>query len=391
MSTVVNLTTDDAEDDAHIVVVIVIAAVIVALAAMAMSLYLALRRWRTADTAYSAQVDKTQDEDGIGVVETPEPTVVAKVAEAFHPGDVEDQKSFRESCLELEEGDTVEVVAGGSGWLYGRVLGGDDGVERAGYFPENRVAWYGRSFRHDRISTVDEGMLVTPHYDFSLDDIEDACWKQSCLTIRQGEVVEVMAAGGGWLYGRVAGSEPERAGYFPENRVAWLCASSEDLPGSLSEEPAAENAAPECGWLVRVGASFSPGTPGDAAEELADQTADFGECCLALAPGDVVEVAASAGGWLYGRVVGAPDRIGYFPENRVCWVGRPVNQHPQQLDNAEVPEASTSDDTPDIAALRVAAREALGDAGPAVCEPDTSATATLVGRRSDDVQECDKV
>merc|ERR1711865_645759 len=100
--------------------------------------------------------------------------------------------------------------------------------------------------------------------------------------------------------GRVVGADPERAGYIPENHVSWLCSptatSSTQLPG---ETPADEAQGVSAGVIVRVGSSFSPGTPGDAEEELADQAKDFSECCLALAPGDVVEVAASGGGWVY--------------------------------------------------------------------------------------------
>eukprot|EP00913_Durusdinium_trenchii_P016811 g15801.t1 len=48
-----------------------------------------------------------------GDVEAPDvERVLAHVACAFSPTDVEDDKVFRESCLDLTEGDIVEVVAG---------------------------------------------------------------------------------------------------------------------------------------------------------------------------------------------------------------------------------------------------------------------------------------
>jgi transcription antitermination factor NusG len=252
-----------------------------------------------------------------------EAVVFASVADAFHPGDVEDEKSFHESCLELEEGDIVEVIAGGSGWLYGRIMSvGGDGASkpmRTGYFPENRVSWYGRILQNSNLANLQESWLVTTHYDFSESDVdEDVDWRKSCLTIKEGEVVEVIASGGGWLYGRVADSEPERVGYFPENRISWLHKEAQEAPQQAPEAEAEVQ-----GMLARVGSGFSPGIPGDAEEESAES---FWENCLALAPGDVVEVVAAAGGWLYGRVVGAPDRAGFFPENRVSWIGQPVAQ-----------------------------------------------------------------
>eukprot|EP00435_Cladocopium_sp_Y103_P001422 s5642_g1.t1 len=133
--------------------------------------------------------------------------------------------------------------------------------------------------------------------------------REHCLQVEAGELVEVLAGGAGWLYGQVAG-HPERAGYFPENRANWLGATADN------EQEAART---QQGVLVKVVQDFAPGSPGDKEEEVA-----FADSCLALAQGDVVEVAASGGGWVYGRVVGAPDRHGYFPETRVSWLGRPV-------------------------------------------------------------------
>merc|ERR1719491_1120002 len=98
-------------------------------------------------------------------------------------------------------------------------------------------------------------MLVTPYFDFAAEDVDDLSWRNCCLAIKEGEVVEVMAAGGGWLYGRIAGSEPERAGYFPENRIYWLtptAAASVEPPGEVAGEDGS-NAAAEGGWLVKVG------------------------------------------------------------------------------------------------------------------------------------------
>lgn len=244
--------------------------------------------------------------------------VLAHVACAFSPTDVEDDKVFRESCLDLSEGDIVEVIAGGGGWFYGRTIsassdkGGSQVADRMGYFPENRVSWVGKIPRvSEEVTSADQHALVSVDLGFSPQDVEEGgeTMREHCLQVEAGELVEVLAGGAGWLYGQVAG-HPERAGYFPENRANWLSATAENKQ---------EAARTQQGVLVKVVQDFAPGSPGDKEEEAA-----FADSCLALAQGDVVEVAASGGGWVYGRVVGAPDRHGYFPETRVSWLGRPV-------------------------------------------------------------------
>jgi len=50
---------------------------------------------------------------------------------------------------------------------------------------------------------------------------------------------------------------------------------------------------------------------------------------LTLQRGDVLEVVSdSSSGWLYGFHVDRREQLGYFPENRVSWIGRPLNQGP---------------------------------------------------------------
>lgn len=244
--------------------------------------------------------------------------VLAHVSCSFSPADVEDNKVFRETCLELQIGDIVEVIAGGGGWFYGRIISqADESTEpserivRVGYFPENRVSWIGKipGSCDTKVSNPEQHSIVAVELGFSPADVEDTgSLRENCLEISAGEIVEVLASGGGWLYGHVAG-KPELAGYFPENRATWLghCDSGGDA--TMTEQ----------GRLVQVVRNFSPGIPGDSEEEVS-----FSDSCIALAEGDVVEVAAAAGGWLYGRVVGSPDRIGYFPETRISWLGRAV-------------------------------------------------------------------
>lgn len=279
----------------------------------------------------------------------PPKRVVAHVASPFSPEDVEDDKVFREACLKVDDGDIVEVIAGGGGWFYGRVVGAP---ERMGFFPENRASWVGAVPTRGTVATNEQHQVVTVDYNFAPSDLEPPRWtcadcdepnrmsrttcngcsaarpeewsvavmaseqqrralealREDCLELQAGEVVNVLAGGGGWLYGEVVGA-PERCGYFPENRVRALgeCESQDDA------------ARTEQGALMKVGVPFSPGCPGDDEEDV-----DFSESCIALAEGDVVEVIATGGGWLYGRVVGSPERVGYFPENRVTWVGQPV-------------------------------------------------------------------
>eukprot|EP00439_Symbiodinium_sp_Y106_P045915 s1143_g5.t2 len=127
-------TVDEPEtDDQSVFVVFLILAVVLVLAStLAVSAWAKARRARlkvVADSEEEHKVAQSPDVD----------RVLAHVACAFAPSDVEDDKVFRESCLDLSEGDIVEVIAGGGGWFYGRVISGSGDITRMGYFPENRV------------------------------------------------------------------------------------------------------------------------------------------------------------------------------------------------------------------------------------------------------------
>merc|ERR1712129_460886 len=75
-----------------------------------------------------------------------------------------------------------------------------------------------------------------------------------CLALQGGEVVEVLGAGAGWLYGRLVGPE-NKEGYFPEDRAAWdfvvgeedfvvgveACAAGDSLLRSAAAEAAASS------------------------------------------------------------------------------------------------------------------------------------------------------
>lgn len=260
----------------------------------------------------------------------PEAVVFAQVASGFHPEEVDADKLFRQSCLEIKEGERVEIIAGGGGWFYGRIPGPP---ERAGYFPENRVSWIGQLRLDDRCgSQLDEGLVVTVEHNFSPGDVGDGSenWhRDSCLTLEEGDVVEVTGGGCGWLYGHVRG-KPERCGYFPENRATLPAQDADDAGGDDLADLEAGN------FVAIVNCAFSPGGVSDAQEEAAS----FSDSCIAIAHGDVVEVIASAGGWLYGRVVGCPERCGYFPENRISFLGAPV-QGDVAHSNAEVVGGTT--------------------------------------------------
>lgn len=192
---------------------------------------------------------------------------------------------------------------------------------------------------------------------------------QRPLAIKRGEVVEVIASTGGWLYGNVLGV-PERHGCFPENSIAWMgrplsphIPMEDSLPDSLAaagavdgtpastpgvapadseaatadtvaanENPnrefqppprsrfapaseAAREAAVQQGFVATAKETFSP-------EEVQDAGPLNGEL-LSLQKGDVIKVLAGSGGWLYGMIVGVSEKGGYFPENRVDWLSRP--------------------------------------------------------------------
>jgi len=67
-----------------------------------------------------------------------------------------------------------------------------------------------------------DGPLVQIVCAFSLDEIASRdVASDNLLAVREGDMAEVLASAGGWLYGRILG-EPERIGYFPEDRVAWV-------------------------------------------------------------------------------------------------------------------------------------------------------------------------
>jgi len=331
----------DSSDDGHVLTILVVAVVLLLAVTLAVSVWAKSRR-------HTAKVHDNRPADVEAPAAPDVERVLAHVACPFSPADVEDDKVFRESCLDLSEGDIVEVIAGGGGWFYGRIISnsGSETGDRMGYFPENRVSWIGKIPRvSEEVTNADQHALVSVDLGFSPKDIEEGeTWREHCLQVEAGEVVEVLAGGSGWLYGQVAGN-PERSGYFPENRANWLGASAD------SQEEAART---QQGALVKVVQDFAPGSPGDKEEEVA-----FADSCLALAEGDVVEVAASGGGWVYGRVVGAPDRHGYFPETRVSWLGRPVPTEPNS------PNLSQEEH----AALREAAAAAI-DHAQAEASPD---------------------
>lgn len=66
---------------------------------------------------------------------------------------------------------------------------------------------------------------------------EDPRWG-NCLQLSVGDLVEVHATSGMWLYGRIHGN-PEAAGFFPEGSVAWI---GKALPCTLPGEPDADSA-----------------------------------------------------------------------------------------------------------------------------------------------------
>jgi hypothetical protein len=205
------------------------------------------------------------------------------------------------------------------------------------------------------------------------------------LTVKSGEVVRVMAASNDWYYGQVVG-DTARVGYFPQSRVAaWLTECSSDaplpcamtldqdshsVPGTPDSDDMESNpnlcmelpegrfefagVPPQPGICIQDDSAASPEddhtipTPPLASvcetrefspEEMQDAT--YSCILLSLSHGDVVEVVSSGNGWLYGQVVGRPERKGYFPESCVLsWIVRPLIEHPQNHDFAKMDGAA---------------------------------------------------
>jgi len=173
-----------------------------------------------------------------------------------------------------------------------------------------------------------------------LPETEDG-FKEGCLSIQAGDVLEVEASGGLWLYGKLA-QEQEKSGFFPMNRVAWLGhplrddlpvhtlgrpdagmadwsppaspAHESNLRGAPTDpvagSPVLEDAHGPC---VYVTTAFNASEVDDATGRLTPQQ------CLTVAEGEAVKVTAAGAGWLYGHVVGDESRAGYFPEDRATW------------------------------------------------------------------------
>lgn len=68
---------------------------------------------------------------------------LVRVACGFSPAEVQnDSGDLQESCLTLQGGEVVEILAAGAGWLYGRLVSLTDADSNAeGFFPEDRAAW----------------------------------------------------------------------------------------------------------------------------------------------------------------------------------------------------------------------------------------------------------
>eukprot|EP00929_Paragymnodinium_shiwhaense_P101230 TRINITY_DN64172_c0_g1_i1.p1 TRINITY_DN64172_c0_g1~~TRINITY_DN64172_c0_g1_i1.p1 ORF type:complete len:449 (-),score=74.21 TRINITY_DN64172_c0_g1_i1:369-1715(-) len=57
-----------------------------------------------------------------------------------------------------------------------------------------------------------------------------------------------------------------------------------------------------------------------------DADASAWESCLDLQEGDCMEVSFSDGEWVYGHIVGQPERLGFFPQSHIMWVGRMIEE-----------------------------------------------------------------
>jgi len=244
--------------------------------------------------------------------------LLATVACAFTPGDIEHGGAFTEAWLGLAAGDVVEVVAGSSGWLYGRLVGRPD---RIGFFPENCISWMGPLISSDAAQERELPALgVVALGPSSTEEVGHHA--EGLLEVEVGEVVEVVSAHGCWLNCRAFG-EPERTGYVSVGRIIHLVRHSDQ----------AEAIRTSSGLLVQVEHSFVVDDTGER------EAVDFSKSCISLEHGDVVEVAAGSGGWLYGRAINDPGRAGYFPETCISWLGKPLPVEVTGIESAELPAA----------------------------------------------------
>lgn len=195
---------------------------------------------------------------------------------------------------------------------------------------------------------VDGAYAIASHA-FSAAELMEADdgFKDSCLSLDAGDVLEVEASGGQWLYGKIA-NDPGRSGFFPMNRVAWLgrplqegidtgplgrpadlddwsppCSPANAIPpakglacaGSQADNGDSANGTTDtpAGPSVIITVPFHPSEVDDATGRMQP------DMCLTLNGGEVVRVTGAGAGWLYGYVDNKPGRAGYFPEDRATW------------------------------------------------------------------------
>eukprot|EP00930_Biecheleria_cincta_P045569 TRINITY_DN31409_c0_g1_i2.p1 TRINITY_DN31409_c0_g1~~TRINITY_DN31409_c0_g1_i2.p1 ORF type:complete len:297 (+),score=45.05 TRINITY_DN31409_c0_g1_i2:3-893(+) len=202
---------------------------------------------------------------------------------------------------------------------------------------------------------VDGAYAIASHA-FSAAELTEADdgFKESCLSLDAGDVLEVEASGGQWLYGKIA-NEEGRSGFFPMNRVAWLGRPLQEGidSGPLGRPADVADWSPPCSPANAI-----PRAQGDVADvrglPCTDSQANGSNSvnitsdtptgpsvlitvpfhsaevdnatgrmqpnmCLTLNAGEVVRVTGAGAGWLYGYVETEPGRAGYFPEDRATW------------------------------------------------------------------------
>jgi len=202
------------------------------------------------------------------------------VTKAFSGKEVEVEDHHRGSILTLSDGDVVEIIAECQGWYCGQMVGEPTSV---GYFPSSCVAsWLARP-------TADAQPMPLPQDDaFPMPQSPD----NGTIQIKTG----VAGAGDSCL-------DPVRLMEQCSDEPSFLPAEGDD---PFEQPPPA---------YVCEALEFSLEEVEDAASRSK---------MLALTDGEVVEVMGGSGGWLFGKVLGAPERAGYFPDGRVAsWLSTP--------------------------------------------------------------------
>jgi len=190
--------------------------------------------------------------------------------------------------LALNEGDIVQVEACGAEWIYGHLA---TETNRVGFFPATCAAWLGRPLQ-DALHAETLGRAAQGLPDWSPPG--------SPVYVDQHLRLQTVAAS-------TLADRNEELEVMPGPRQH----SSTLATSSIVESADTQRVLSPSGPTVQINLAFN------AAEVFGTSLPP--EQCLPLQGGEAVEVIGAGAGWLYGRLVQDPERMGYFPEDRATW------------------------------------------------------------------------